>query len=225
MSRERHILYLIRHGLTLQNLQREYQGSVLDYGILPESRLLIEQRQKRGVTPEIRTLWVSPLLRARQTAELYFPGMDMELMPDLMEREFGDWDGRTHDELLLSDPLYPKFLDTFRRLTPPGGEAYDLFIERLDRIMDAVQTLADQAPGSFPLALVFHGGPILHLTDRLLPEAHPLYRYFTKGGGGLRLVFETGPLRVLEASELFTDDVPVEKTPFYLDFKSGPDAQ
>ena len=63
MSRERHILYLIRHGLTLQNLQREYQGSVLDYGILPESRLLIEQRQKRGVTPEIRTLWVSPLLR------------------------------------------------------------------------------------------------------------------------------------------------------------------
>ncbi len=219
MSQETHTIYFIRHGLTYQNLRREYQGSVLDYDILPESRLLIEQRQKRGAAPFIRTLWVSPLIRARQTAELYFPGMDKEIVPDLMEREFGDWDGRTHDDLWPSDPLYVEFMKSLGRSTPPGGEPFDLFFARMKRVMDAIEELAGKSPGRFPLALVFHGGPILYLTDHLLEEDNPLHRYYTKGAGGLRLEISTEPLRVTEAGELFTDDIPVENTPFYLDFK------
>lgn len=221
MSQEKHTIYLIRHGLTYQNLRREYQGSILDYDILPESRLLIEQRQKRGAAPLIRTLWVSPLIRARQTAELYFPGMDQEIVPDLMEREFGDWDGRTHDDLWPSDPLYVKFVKSLGRVTPPGGEPFDLFFARMERVMDSIGDLAAKSPDRFPLGLVFHGGPILYLTDHLLDEGNPLHRYNSKGAGGLRLELGIDPFRVIEASELFTDDIPVEKTPFYLDFKDN----
>ena len=117
MTDKTYTLYLIRHGLTYQNLCREYQGSILNYDILPQSRDLIESRQQRGAAPSIRTLWASPLVRARRTAELYFPDMDMEYINDLMEREFGEWDGRTHDEL-LEDAAYQDFLDKFGQATP-----------------------------------------------------------------------------------------------------------
>lgn len=210
-------LYLIRHGLTYQNLCREYQGSILNYDILPQSRELIESRQRRGASPFIRTLWASPLVRARRTAELYFPGMDMEYHDDLMEREFGDWDGRTHEDL-LEDEDYQSFLRSFGRATPPGGESYENFKARMDRVLGKIEALALESPQSFPLALVFHGGPILHLTDLLLDEDHPHYRYYSQGAGGLEVRFRLQPFQILEVKELFTDDIPVEKTPFYLEF-------
>jgi len=61
--------------------------------------MLIRQRVRRGAVPEVKTLWVSPLKRARSTAELYFPGKEYDLVPELQEREFGQWDGMTHAEL------------------------------------------------------------------------------------------------------------------------------
>ncbi len=211
-------VYLIRHGLTYQNLCREYQGSILNYDILPESQALIESRQKRGASPKINTLWASPLLRARRTAALYFPDMEMEYDNDLMEREFGRWDGKTH-EGLLDDPEYRAFLASYGRTTPPGGEGFEPFFERLERVMANIEHLAKTSPERFPLGIVFHGGPILHLTDHLLEEDDPLHRYYAKGAGGLKLEIATDPFRVQSAEELFTDDLPVEKTPFYLDFE------
>ena len=173
MHQKTHTVYMIRHGLTYQNLCREYQGSTLNYDILPESRQLIEQRQKRGESPDIETLWVSPLVRAASTAKLYFPDMPVELMPDLMEREFGEWDGKTHDEL-LSEPLYREFVKSFGQITPPGGESYNVFLSRITRVLDRIETMAQESADRFPLALVFHGGPILHFTDHLLSEDDPL---------------------------------------------------
>jgi len=141
----------------------------------------------------------------------------MELVPDLMEREFGAWDGRTHEDLSASDPRYLDFIRSFGRKTPPGGEPFEVFYERLSRVMAAIEELALSRPQSFPLALVFHGGPILHLTDQFLPGEDPLHRYYAKGAGGVHFEIGTGPFRVEEARELFTDDLPVELTPFYLD--------
>ena len=54
-------VYFIRHGLTFQNLCREYPGSIQNNDILPESAMLIRQRVRRGTVPEVKTLWVSPL--------------------------------------------------------------------------------------------------------------------------------------------------------------------
>lgn len=218
MHQKTHTVYLIRHGLTYQNLCREYQGSILDYGILPESRCLIEQRQRSGKSPDIRTLWASPLARARRTAELYFPDMSMELIPDLMEREFGDWDGRTHDDL-FEEALYRDFIESFGQATPPGGEPYDVFFSRMKRILDRIESTAQASPDSFPLALVFHGGPILHLTDHLLTPDDPFYRFYAPGAGGLRVEIAADPLRIVQVAQLFEDDIPVEQTPFYIDFK------
>jgi alpha-ribazole phosphatase len=213
-------VYFIRHGLTFQNLCREYQGSIQNNDILPESAMLIRQRVLRGAVPDVKTLWVSPLKRARSTAELYFPGKEYELVPELQEREFGQWDGMTHAEL-LNDALYREFLNSLGRVTPPDGEPFDAFGARLQVILERIEQFAQAERDQFPLALVFHGGPILHLTDRLVPEDEPYWRHYSLGGGGLKLELALNPLRAVSVEEVFNDDVPVEKTPFYLDFKKS----
>lgn len=211
-------VYFIRHGLTFQNLCREYQGSLLNNGILPESEMLIKQREARGASPLISSLWVSPLRRARHTAELYFPGKEYNIMPELLEREFGRWDGMTYDDL-KDDGLYQEFLNTFGKVTPPGGEPYDQFETRLNAVIGRIENTARTSPERFPLALVFHGGPILYLSSRLIPENEQFWRYAPPGAGGLKLELALDPLRAVAVEELFTDDIPVERTPFYLDYK------
>ncbi|HHW93387.1 MAG TPA: histidine phosphatase family protein [Clostridiaceae bacterium] len=220
MNEKTQTVYFIRHGLTYQNLCREYQGSKHNYDVLPESAMLIRQREQRGAVPAVESLWVSPLKRARTTAELYFPGKEYELMPELQEREFGQWDGMTHDEL-LEDPLYQGFLDTFGKVTPPDGESPEAFVARMNIVLDRIEQLATISPERFPLALVFHGGPILYLTHQLIPQDEPFWRHYSFGAGGLKLELAFNPLRVIAVEEIFNDDVPVEKTPFYLDFKKS----
>ncbi len=213
-------LYLIRHGLTKQNLARQYQGTKFNYDIHDKSRDLILERRERGDVPEIKTLWVSPLVRAKSTATLYFPGMMQHIDPDLQERDFGCWDGHTHEEL-LARPDYLEFLDKNCATTEiEGGESWNSFQERLERVLLAIEELAKNAPDQFPLALVFHGGPIFYLTYRLLPEEHPFSLYSCKGASGLKMELMTDPLRAVEASELFTDKLDIELTPFYRNYES-----
>lgn len=218
MSKKSVTLYLIRHGLTKQNLARQYQGIKLNYDILDESRDLILHRRGRGDVPEINTLWVSPLMRAKNTASLYFPDMKQHLDPDLQERDFGCWDGLTHEELLAKQE-YVEFLEKKGAMTEiTGGESWDSFQGRLERVLVAIEELAKKTPDQFPLALVFHGGPIFYLTYRLLPEGHPLSLYSCNGASGLKMELMTDPLRAVEASELFTDKLDVEYTPFYQEY-------
>jgi alpha-ribazole phosphatase len=221
MRGQRFTVYWIRHGLTYQNLCREYQGSAFDYDILPESRALIEQRRERGAVPDVATVWASPLLRARRTAELYFPNHAIECVPDIRERGFGVWDGKTHDEL-VGDPLYRQFRETFGDATPSGGETHRAFMARLRRALERLNRMMLETPEAFPLAMVFHGGPILHLTDLLLPPDHACHRFYVLGAGGLRLEMTPSPLTVEAAEPIFTDDVPVEMTPFYTEFERPP---
>ena len=63
---------LIRHSLTPGNLEKQYVGST-DQPLAPEGEALARERRER--MPEVDGIWVSPLKRCRQTAELLFPGM------------------------------------------------------------------------------------------------------------------------------------------------------
>lgn len=64
-------LLLLRHSITPGNLKRQYIG-LHRPALAPEGEALA--RKRRGEMPEIGGLWVSPMLRCRQTAALLFPG-------------------------------------------------------------------------------------------------------------------------------------------------------
>lgn len=177
-------IYLIRHGKTLGNLERRYTG-VTDQPLCPQGRAALAGR--RG--PAAEAVYVSPLLRCRETAALLYPGAAQTVVPGLRETDFGAFEGRTYEELQDS-PAYRAWLDSAGQAAPPGGESREQVRRRVLAAFRAVT--AGHAPGE-RLALVVHGGTIMTLLEALEPGGQ-FYRWQAPNGGGFRCRWDGGVL-------------------------------
>ena len=107
-------------------------------------------------------LWVtSHLGRARETAAAIFEGGAAPSTPlveeGLGEQNFGDWQGRTHDELARENtPAYHKFWLAPARHVPPGGESFTDVIVRTGAVIKRLT----EAYGGRDIVAVAHGGSI-----------------------------------------------------------------
>ncbi len=120
----------------------------------------------------------SPQIRASETADVLLTEAGLELkarrVPNLRERNAGEWSGLTKDEI---ESRYPGFLGSGER--PPGYEVDDVLFHRvkaalleLHQSVIAVTAPAMEGPlrtHSTALA-VCHGGVINSLVDRLAPD-------------------------------------------------------
>ncbi len=116
------ILFL-RHGITEWNMQKKLQGrtdiALADAG---KSQLLRWQ-----IPADITQWYVSPLIRARQTAELL--GLQhFHECPDLIEMDWGDWEGQSLDSLRAidsrsSDSTMLENENKGLDMLPPNGES------------------------------------------------------------------------------------------------------
>ena len=177
-------IYLIRHGQTRGNLERRYMG-VTDQPLCPQGRAALADW--RG--PEAEAVYVSPLLRCRETAAILYPGTAQTAVPGLRETDFGAFEGRTYEELQDS-PAYRAWLDSAGQAAPPGGESREQ-VRR--RVLAAFRTVtAGHAPGE-RLALVVHGGTIMTLLEALEPGGQ-FYRWQAPNGGGFRCRWDGGVL-------------------------------
>ncbi len=177
-------IYLIRHGQTRGNLERRYMG-VTDQPLCPQGRAALAGR--RG--PAAEAVYVSPLLRCRETAALLYPGAAQTVVPGLRETDFGAFEGRTYEELQDS-PAYRAWLDSAGQAAPPGGESKEQVRRRVLAAFRAVT--AGHAPGE-RLALVVHGGTIMTLLEALEPGGQ-FYRWQAPNGGGFRCRWDGGVL-------------------------------
>lgn len=104
-------------------------------------------------------IYLSPTLRTRQTMEPISQGRDMRvvMLPDLMERGMGQWNGRSAEEIQREDPEgWKRWKTEPLTFTPPGGESLRDFSHRVEK---AVGLILDKATGQ-TVAVVNHGGPI-----------------------------------------------------------------
>ncbi|MCI9164912.1 MAG: histidine phosphatase family protein [Oscillospiraceae bacterium] len=177
-------IYLIRHGQTRGNLERRYTG-VTDQPLCPQGRAALADW--RG--PEAEAVYVSPLLRCRETAAILYPGTAQTAVPGLRETDFGAFEGHTYEELKDS-PAYQAWLDSAGQAAPPGGESREQVRQRVLAAFRAVT--AGHAPGE-RLALVVHGGTIMTLLEALEPGGQ-FYRWQAPNGGGFRCRWDGGAL-------------------------------
>jgi probable phosphoglycerate mutase len=138
------VLYVTRHGQTDANLQTRVQGqgdTPLNAQGLAQAEALADYFCERSARLPVDRIVSSDLPRARQTAEILARRLKVPATfhPELRARRMGDFEGRTHAELIAADP------EAFRRLkhdpefVPPGGgeSVNDLraraipFVERL----------------------------------------------------------------------------------------------
>ena len=87
-------VFLLRHGQTRGNLERRYTGST-DEPLCPQGKAELE-----GVRPpEAEYVYVSPMIRCRETAAILYPGMEHIAVPGFRETGFGIFEGHTYEEL------------------------------------------------------------------------------------------------------------------------------
>ncbi len=162
-------LLIIRHGATPGNERHVYVGKT-DEGLSARGRE--QARAARGriggaVCEGLPLVYVSPMLRARQTAELLFPRAEQVLVDDLREMDFGAFEGRSAEQMSdsqVGDPRYQAWVDGLCLGACPGGESRDQLSARTRAavrqvVEDAVRRGLDQA------VIVAHGGTVMAAMD------------------------------------------------------------
>jgi len=108
----------------------------------------------------------SPLVRCRAFAEEIAARyrLPLDIDPCWREIHFGDWEGKSADDLLKTCPAeLARFWDDPEQYTPPGGETLQAFRKRLHEAWD---DLPVRYAGEH-LLVVTHGGPIRFILGRM----------------------------------------------------------
>ncbi len=156
-------LLLIRHGQSSWNAQGRWQGwadpPLSDIGEA-QAVAAAERLRGEGLTKVVS----SDLQRARRTAELIAERLGLPLLdpvPDLRERDIGDWSGLTTVEIEQGWPGWLALWRAGELERPPQGEAHH---ELGARVVAALERLAE-LDGC--ILVVTHGGVIHLVQDRL----------------------------------------------------------
>lgn len=92
-------LFLVRHGETLWNAERRIQGS-LESHLSEKGKQQMHAMGKQLSSVPMHALYSSPLIRAKQSAEIFqlYHDLEMTIDHDLRERSFGAGEGLTIEE-------------------------------------------------------------------------------------------------------------------------------
>ena len=188
-------LILIRHGKTAGNLLGRYIGSRTDEPLCDEGREELAGKQ----LPEVERLYVSPMKRCVETAEILWPGFDrkkMQKVTDLRECDFGDFENKNYKEL-SGNGDYQAWIDSNGTLPFPNGESMDAFksrcLEAFARIVEEVsgaeqEWIASGKTGIFRAGIVVHGGTIMAILEQYGYPKAAYFDYQVKNGCGYRLM-------------------------------------
>lgn len=177
------LIYLIRHGETIYNAEKRYQGS-LD---VPLSEAGKAKLCRADFSPE--QVYVTTRRRTRQTADILFPEARQVVAEGLEEMCFGVFEGRNYVEM-EHDADYRAWVDGNCEGKCPGGESKAEFCQRVGK---AFISLVDEAlkAGTRRLVIVAHGGTQMGLLEQFAVPRKPYYDWYVGNGRGYLLDTET----------------------------------
>ncbi|MCE7000353.1 bifunctional RNase H/acid phosphatase [Saccharothrix sp. S26] len=198
-------LYLVRHGQTELSVARRYSGRgnppLTDVGRGQAEAAARRLAKVEGLTAVVS----SPLGRARETARAVAAATGAELSwdDDLIETDFGAWEGLTFTEAARRDP------DVHRRwlgdpsVPAPGGESFDQVHQRVRRARDAILSrfgggnvvvVSHVTPIKCLLRMALDVGPSLLFRLHLDLASLSVVEFYPDGLASVRLVNDTSHL-------------------------------
>ncbi|RFU62397.1 histidine phosphatase family protein [Peribacillus glennii] len=181
------VIALFRHGLTEANERKAYLGWS-DSPLTPNAR---KQLAPAAIKPE--RLYSSDLKRCTETAALLFPDRPAVENTEFRELHFGNWEGKTYEDL-KDDSHYKSWLNAPFIETPPGGESFKEFAGRIESAWEHMK--GDMfSNGIRHSAIVTHGGVIRYLLMKYAPVEKVFWEWNTPHGGGWKLTFKAEDLR------------------------------
>lgn len=177
-------LYLIRHGQTPGNKLSRYIGTT-DEPLSDEGREFL----KKLSYPMPEELFVSPLLRCVETAEIFFPGKQLHIIEELSECNFGEFENKNYKEL-AGNENYQKWIDSNGTMPFPGGESREGFKYRSltgfqKAVTQCIRKNVDTA------ALVIHGGTIMNIMEAYGEPKKSFYDWHVGNGQGYLVEVDT----------------------------------
>jgi probable phosphoglycerate mutase len=188
--------WLVRHGATEWSENGRHTG-VSDIPLLDEGRRQAERLRPMLARRRFELVLSSPLQRAVETARLAGFETGLELDPDLVEWDYGEYDGLTSAQIRAQNPGWVLW-----QTGGPGGETPDHVAARADRIIARLR----QVPGD--VLLFSHGHFLRVLAVRWLELAPGAGRYLYLGTAGLGVLGDERENPVIGAWNLSADGGP-----------------
>jgi probable phosphoglycerate mutase len=150
------VVYLARHGETAWSLSGQHTG-LTDLPLTDRGERNARRLGERLKGLSFAKVFTSPLQRARRTCELAGFGDRAEIDPDLVEWNYGEYEGKRTEEIHARRPDWQLFRDGC-----PGGESPQQIGARADRVIKRIRAIRGNV-------LIFSSGHILRvLTARWL---------------------------------------------------------
>jgi probable phosphoglycerate mutase len=173
-------IYLIRHGETEWSRSGKHTG-ISDIPLTERGREQAQLLRPELAARNFLRVLTSPLRRARETCELAGLAARAEIDPDLMEWNYGDYEGLTSEQIHVHRPAWTIFNDG----GGPGGETPEQVGVRADRVIASVRA------ASGDVALFAHGHVLRVLAARWLG---------LPPGAGAHFLLDTATVSVLDSS-------------------------
>jgi alpha-ribazole phosphatase len=184
-------LVLVRHGQTQWNVEHRYLGHT-DLPLLPDTSERLSQLQQQitwmtdkhaEVSSGFWHVFCSDLRRCRETLDYISPSLEKTTIYDqrLREMNFGTWEGCTYEQL-KDNPLYRSWIDNPSTVTPPDGETWAQFDERLRSFLSDLGRSAEDTFVQAAISdnkdevitnrvlVITHGGVIRNFLAQVVPE-------------------------------------------------------
>ena len=181
---------------------RTVADSVYDEIEIAPGKITCEQHCQKNDSKE-QIVYVSPYLRAMQTADILFPDAGKVEIPEFAECRFGEFEYKNYAEL-NGNPDYQRYIDSGGTTAFPGGETKAEFTDRVMRGFEKVFVDAESREEqkrlrcdvslrietahtslSDTIIIVAHGGTIMALMDQLSEPHKDYFDWQVKPGEGI----------------------------------------
>ncbi|WP_392486327.1 alpha-ribazole phosphatase [Haloimpatiens sp. FM7315] len=190
-------IYFIRHGETLENEKSTYYGN-LNVGLNKKGVSQITKWATFFENKTINKVYISDTKRARETSAIILKKQSDLVFTDvrLNERNFGDFEGKTYEDILKFYPEKAKdWKNDWKNFRPPNGET---FMEMYKRVCDFMEDLKKANYNN--VLIITHSGVIKGALCYIMDNNPDLFWKFSCKNGDRILV-------KLEYDNLFLDSI------------------
>lgn len=179
-------IHLIRHAMTEGNLEGRYIGHT-DLPVCAEGMAQLKNMiEDYGPYPEVDAVFSSPLKRCTETARVLYPDKNPIIMQELIEYDFGEFEGKTAEELVDDEDFAEWLAGTNPQKAAPFGDSQVRFNYRVCACFEKIVDSVIRA-GAESTAVITHGGVIMSIMAAYaLPEA-PMHEWLTPNCCGYTL--------------------------------------
>lgn len=176
MKKEPQKVYVVRHGETAWSLSGQHTGTT-DIPLTEKGIEMGKVFKPFFANKELALVLTSPLGRAKMTCELAGLGDQAQIEPNLMEWNYGEYEGITSKEIQAKVPGWLVFKDGC-----PGGESPKQVSDRVDKVIARIRATEGT------VVLFAHGHILRALAARWIESPIEV---------GARLLLDTGTLCIL----------------------------